>query len=148
MNLPAEAEQRSRVAEFQRKHRVGLLTLLFTDIVGSTKLKQKLGDHDAVMLIQQHHQVVRSILGNFKEGQEISTSGDSFFIVFAKPSDAVRFSLQLQARLRVLGEQHHYPIADRIGIHVGEVFMEQSDHTEETVDLYGIQVDSSAREST
>ena len=55
MNLPAETDQRSRVAEFQRKHRVGLVTLLFTDIVGSTKLKQELGDHDAVMLIHQHH---------------------------------------------------------------------------------------------
>jgi class 3 adenylate cyclase len=37
-------ERRAKVEEFQRKHRVGLLTLLFTDIVGSTKLKQQ--EHD------------------------------------------------------------------------------------------------------
>ena len=145
MSIPVETEQRSRVAEFQRKHRVGLVTLLFTDIVGSTKLKQELGDHDAVMLIQQHHHVVREILAQFREGQEISTSGDSFFIVFAKPSDAVRFSLKLQAKLRTLAKEHNYPIADRVGIHVGEVFVEQNENADQTVDLYGIQVDSSAR---
>src|SRR5580693_9157985 len=37
-------ERRAKVEEFQRKHRAGLLTLLFTDIVDSTKLKQRLGD--------------------------------------------------------------------------------------------------------
>ena len=145
MNLPAESEQRSRVAEFQRKHRVGLLTLLFTDIVGSTKLKQDLGDREAVMMIQQHHDIVRTILGGFKEGQEISTSGDSFFLVFAKPSEAVKFSLLLQAQLRALGQQHSQPISDRIGIHVGEVFVEEWEGAKKAVDLYGIQVDASAR---
>jgi len=39
MNLQAVLEQRAKVEEFQRKHRIGLLTLLFTDLVGSTKLK-------------------------------------------------------------------------------------------------------------
>src|SRR5665213_1689601 len=93
-------EQRAKVEEFQRTHKVGLLTLLFTDLVGSTKLKQDLGDHEAIALIQRHHALVRDILGLFKEGEEIGTAGDSFFIVFAKPSDAVRFSLMLQSRLR------------------------------------------------
>jgi hypothetical protein len=41
-------ERRAKVEEFQRKHRTGLLTLLFTDIVDSAKLKQTLGDPEAV----------------------------------------------------------------------------------------------------
>ena len=47
-------ERRAKVQEFQRKHRAGLLTLLFTDIVDSTKLKHSFGDCEAVIVIQRH----------------------------------------------------------------------------------------------
>ena len=56
-------ERRAKVEEFQRKHRAGLLTLHFTDIVDSTKLKQSLGDREAVIAFQHHHAVIREILG-------------------------------------------------------------------------------------
>ena len=75
MPAPMTAEARARVEAFQRKHRIGLSTLLFTDIVGSMKLKQQLGDHQALMLIERHHAALRELLGRFKEGQEISTEG-------------------------------------------------------------------------
>ena len=71
-------DHRAQVDEFQRKYRTGLVTLLFTDIVGSTKLKQALGDREAVALMHHHHALVREILSQFHEGQEISTAGDSF----------------------------------------------------------------------
>jgi hypothetical protein len=48
-------------------------------------------------VIQPLHAVIREILGHFSEGEEIETAGDSFFIVFTKPSDAVKFSLLVQA---------------------------------------------------
>jgi class 3 adenylate cyclase len=86
-------EHRAKVEEFQRKHRVGLLTLLFTDVVDSTKLKQALGDRKGVAAIQRHNATIREVLSQFSEGEEIETAGDSFFIVFTKPSDAVKFSL-------------------------------------------------------
>jgi class 3 adenylate cyclase len=114
--------QRSKVEQFRLKHRIGLLTLLFTDIVGSTKLKQGLGDRRAVELMQFHHQKVRDTLALFPEGEEINTAGDSFFIVFAKPSDAAKFCLLLQSQLRQLARETGHPVYDRIGIHVGEVF--------------------------
>jgi class 3 adenylate cyclase len=63
-------ERRAKVEEFQRKHRTGLLTLLFTDIVDSTKLKETFGDREAVTVIQRHHAVIREILGHFSEGEE------------------------------------------------------------------------------
>jgi hypothetical protein len=43
MNVQSILEQRAKVEEFQRKHRVGLVNLLFADLIGSTKLKQELG---------------------------------------------------------------------------------------------------------
>jgi class 3 adenylate cyclase len=138
-------ERRAKVEEFQRKHRTGLLTLLFTDIVDSTKLKQGLGDREAVPVIQRHHAVIREILGHFSEGEEIETAGDSFFIVFTKPSDAVKFSLLVQARLRALSAEVGRLMFDRIGIHVGEVWIEEHESTGKAQDLYGLQVDTCAR---
>ena len=100
MDQTLNESHRSKVQEFLRKHRIGLLTLLFTDIVGSTRLKQVLGDAAAVMHIKRRHQLLRDLLKGFGEAEEISTAGDSFFIVFARPSDALRFALLLQSRLR------------------------------------------------
>jgi class 3 adenylate cyclase/tetratricopeptide (TPR) repeat protein len=138
-------EGRAKVEEFQRKHRAGLLTLLFTDIVDSTKLKQTFGDREAIVVIQRHHAVIREILGHFSEGEEIETAGDSFFIVFTKPSDAVKFSLLVQARLRALSAEVGRPVFDRIGIHVGEVWIEEHESAGKAQDLYGLQVDTCAR---
>ena len=137
MNLPVAAEDRARVEEFRRKHRTGLLTLVFTDIVGSTKIKQALGDRDGVALIQNHHARVRDILGQFQEAEEISTAGDSFFLVFVKPSDAVRFALLLENRLRALGPDTVPAIRDRIGINIGEVEIEEREGAAKPRDLYG-----------
>lgn len=146
MDLQTSAlDQRGRVEEFQRKHRIALLTMLFTDIVGLTDLKRRLGDRDAIMLIQRHHADVRSVLSLFAEGAEISTADDSFFIVFAKPSDAVKFSLLLQARVRKLVAETSSALFDRIGIHVGEVFIGEQGDATGSRDLYGIQVDTCAR---
>lgn len=131
----------SRPATGKRK----LATILFTDMVGSTKLKQTLGDRDAVALMHHHHALVREILGQFPDAQEISTAGDSFFLVFVKPSDAVRFALLLQSRLRAMSETSSHPILDRIGIHIGEVVIEEREGALKPRDLYGMQVDTCAR---
>jgi WD40 repeat protein/class 3 adenylate cyclase/tRNA A-37 threonylcarbamoyl transferase component Bud32 len=138
-------KRRAEVEEFQRKHRAGLLTLLFTDIVDSTRLKQTFGDREAVTVVQRHHAVIREILALFSEGEEIETAGDSFFIVFTKPSDAVKFSLLVQARLRALSAEVGQPVFDRIGIHVGEVWIEEHEGPGKARDLYGLQVDTCAR---
>jgi class 3 adenylate cyclase len=137
---------RQRVVEFQRQHSTALLTLMFTDIVASTQLKQELGDGEASLLIHEHHAIVRRLLAQFSTALEISTAGDSFFLVFAKPSEAVKFSLLLRIALRDLSKGMENPILDRIGIHVGEVFIEQLDESSlKPKDLFGFQVDACAR---
>src|SRR5437868_8231494 len=143
MDVRAALRQQAKVADFLRKHRIGLLTLLFTDIAGSTRLKQELGDLAAVPIIQKHHSVVRELLSRFSEAEEIETAGDSFFIVFAKPSDATKFALILTARLYALGHESGQALIDRIGIHIGEVVIEA--HADQSKALYGMQVDTCAR---
>jgi class 3 adenylate cyclase len=62
-------EHRARMEEFRRRQRSGILVLLFTDMVGSTKLKQDLGDQQAVPIIRQHHAIIRQLLTGFPDGQ-------------------------------------------------------------------------------
>ena len=82
------------------RRRTDLVTLVFTDIVGSTALKQRLGERAGTELLHRHHRLVREILVRFPEASEIGVAGDSFFIVLAKPSESVRFALDFQAALR------------------------------------------------
>ena len=145
IKLQSALEGRPKVEDFQRTHHVELMTMLFTDIVGSTDLKQQLGDRHAIELMHRHHAAVRATLLGFPNAAEIDTAGDGFFIVFTKPSDAVRFSLLLQTRLRALAVETGHPILDRIGIHAGEVFVEECADSGKPRDFYGIQVDTTAR---
>lgn len=126
----------------------GLLTLLFTDIASSTALKQQLGDRVGAALIQQHHALVRQLLVSCPGAEEIETAGDSFLVSFPKPSDAVRFALVLQARLRLLNQGHLVPLRDRIGIHLGEVVIQAHEAGHKPKDLYGIQIDTCSRVMT
>ncbi len=136
-------ETRPRAEAFSRRHRIALMTMLFTDIEGSTRLKQILGDRAAIELIQRHHSLIRELIPRFPEAEEIGTAGDSFFIVFTKPSDATLFALLVQNKMRRLREESGHPVLDRIGIHVGEVFVEQRQDTAR--DLFGIQIDTASR---
>ena len=51
MDLQVALDHRTQVEQFRNKYRTGLVTLLFTDIVGSTKLKQALRDREAALLL-------------------------------------------------------------------------------------------------
>jgi class 3 adenylate cyclase len=133
-----------RLAE-SSKPRTGLVTLLFTDMVGSTALKQQLSDQGGAALFRNHHQLVRDLLGRFPTGQEIETAGDSFLIVFSTPSDAVRFGLLLQAKLRHLREEAGVSLFDRIRIHGVEVVVQGDQSGAKPRELYGIQIDTCSR---
>ena len=57
--------QRQRVADFREHHDTSVLTLVFTDMVGSTGLKAELGDVAGTALVEAQHQVVRKVLAGF-----------------------------------------------------------------------------------
>jgi WD40 repeat protein/serine/threonine protein kinase/class 3 adenylate cyclase/tetratricopeptide (TPR) repeat protein len=144
MHLPLAMEHRAKAQAFQRKHRTAVLALLFSDLVGSTRLKQDLGDLQAATLLQRHEALFRELLARFPEAEEVDKAGDSFFAIFAKPSDAVTFAVLFQSTMRRLGEGHALALRDRIGIHMGEVVV-KADDMSKAKDLYGTQVDTAAR---
>jgi serine/threonine protein kinase len=112
---PVATEHRAQVEEFRRKHRIGLLTLVFTDIVGSTALKQGLGDPEAATLFQDYRALVRSQRAQYSESEEIETAGDSFLLVFARPSEAVEFAWILQTQLESWSLARGIPLSQRVG---------------------------------
>ena len=122
-----------------------VVTMLFSDIVGSTKLKQQWGDAQAMEILKRHHSLIRQLLDTTITGEEVSTSGDSFFIAFATPSEAVTFALRWQDKVREFARDENIDLQDRIGIHVGEVYADNAKVAGKDFDLNGIQVDTAAR---
>ena len=90
-----------------------LSTVLFTDIVGSTKRQSELGDRGWKRLVEQHHAIVRDSLGRWR-GAEIDTAGDGFYATFDGPARAIRSAMEIADRVRELG------IEIRAGVHTGE----------------------------
>jgi class 3 adenylate cyclase len=90
-----------------------LATVLFTDIVDSTKTQASLGDHRWKNLVLEHHAVVRDALERW-HGVENDTAGDGFYATFNGPARAIRCAQEVVQRVRPIG------IEIRAGIHTGE----------------------------
>ena len=90
-----------------------LATVLFTDIVDSTRRAAEIGDRDWHALLDAHDAVVRSQLARFR-GREVNTSGDGFLAMFDGPQRAIRCAMAIRDAVQALG------IEVRAGLHTGE----------------------------
>ncbi|HYZ89078.1 MAG TPA: adenylate/guanylate cyclase domain-containing protein, partial [Myxococcales bacterium] len=90
----------------------GTVTFLFTDVEGSTRLLQELGDVYATALAE-HRRLLRDVFTRYG-GVEVDTQGDAFFVAFARAKDALAAAEEGQ---RALAEG---PIQVRMGVHTGE----------------------------
>jgi predicted ATPase/class 3 adenylate cyclase len=95
----------------------GTVTLLFTDIEGSTRLLQELGRERYVRALEQHRRLLREAFVRFG-GVEVEVQGDSFHFAFATATDAVRAAAAGQLAL-VDHDWPDAPIRVRMGIHTG-----------------------------
>ncbi len=90
-----------------------LATVLFTDIVDSTRRAAEIGDRDWHALLDAHDVVVRAQLARFR-GREVNTSGDGFLAMFDGPQRAIRCAMSIRDAVQSLG------IQVRAGLHTGE----------------------------
>jgi len=97
-----------------------LATVMFTDIVDSTKRAAELGDRQWRALLDRHDETVRQQLARFR-GQEVKNLGDGFMATFDGPARAVRCAASICELVRPLG------IAVRSGLHTGEVELKRDD---------------------
>lgn len=93
----------------------GRVTVLFSDIEGSTALNERIGDRAWVRLIDGHDKMVSRQVKRYS-GHVVKSQGDGFMIAFAQPEQAVRCSIDLQRQL----QKRPNGIRVRIGIHVGK----------------------------
>jgi predicted ATPase/class 3 adenylate cyclase len=96
----------------------GTVTFLFTDIEGSTRLLQELGDRYAAVR-DEHAAIVRRAIGE-GGGVEVSTEGDSFFAAFPGAAGAVRAAVAAQRGLAGHDWPAGFPVRVRMGMHTGE----------------------------
>ena len=107
------------IAEFLTGHQAEvpddrvLATVLFTDIVDSTRRAAEMGDRDWRALLDAHDAVVRAQLSRFR-GREVNTSGDGFLAMFDGPQRAIRCAMAIRDAVQALG------IQVRAGLHTGE----------------------------
>jgi len=90
-----------------------LTTVLFTDIVGSTRRAAELGDDRWRQVLAEHHAIVRQQIRRFR-GREVDTAGDGFLIAFDSAARAVRCAMAIREHLHRIG------LEVRAGIHAGE----------------------------
>ena len=114
-------------------------TILFTDIVGSTELTQRLGDAAAMTVLRQHDEAVREALRAFG-GREIKHTGDGIMASFTSASCCVGCALAIQERFTepATASAVDASIQVRIGISAGEPVTEGGD-------LFGTAVQLAAR---
>lgn len=101
---------RDEESEFNRV----LATVMFTDIVNSTRRASELGDRDWAAVLEAHQRVMRSVLSRYK-GTEVNTTGDGFMATFDGPGRAVRCALASVEAVRQVG------VEIRAGCHTGEI---------------------------
>ena len=96
----------------------GTITFLFTDIEGSTRLLQRLGE--GYLAVHEHHDAIMRTAVRAANGHVVQTEGDSFFVAFRSPLDAVRAAVAAQRVLAASDWPHGELLRVRMGIHTGE----------------------------
>jgi quercetin dioxygenase-like cupin family protein len=91
-----------------------LATILFSDIVGSTAMLERIGDHAWANVLREHNARIRAAIDRFR-GREIDAAGDGFLALFDGAAKAVRAGALMDPSIAELG------VRVRVGIHTGEV---------------------------
>ncbi|MBO6519292.1 MAG: adenylate/guanylate cyclase domain-containing protein [Rhodospirillales bacterium] len=122
-----ESEEKSR-----------MVTVLFTDIAGSTAMTQELGDEGAQHVVRGHNKIVRDALNHWA-GREVKHTGDGIMAAFDTTSNGVEAAMQMQRECVTFRELNpDLPLRLKIGINTGEPISEDND-------LFGSTVQMSAR---
>ncbi len=105
----------------------GLITILFTDLVGSTALAQQLGDTAADKLRRDHFDQLRRAVAA-TGGTEVKTIGDAMMVSYSSATDAIAGAVAMQQRVHARNEGSGSPsIQMRVGVSAGDATFEEGD---------------------
>jgi class 3 adenylate cyclase len=132
-----EGEEGTPPAPEPSRQAGGLVTILFTDMEGSTSLTQRLGDAKAQEVLRTHNRIVRDAL-KAHTGSEIKHTGDGIMASFSSATRALECAIAIQRAFAEHSESAEEPIRVRIGLNAGEPIAEEKD-------LFGTAVQLAAR---
>jgi class 3 adenylate cyclase len=113
----------------------GTVTIMFSDIEGSTVLTEELGDERWLKLLHRHNALIRRHLAAHR-GFEVKSQGDGFMVAFGSAGSAIRCAIAIQRDFAARRDQSgNQLLRVRIGLHTGEVIREQDDFFGHTVIL-------------
>ncbi|OBK79217.1 hypothetical protein A5650_08365 [Mycobacterium sp. 1164985.4] len=113
----------------------GTVTIMFSDIEGSTALTEELGDERWLKLLHRHNALIRRHLAG-NRGFEVKSQGDGFMVAFDSAGNALRCAIAIQRDLAARrDESGNQLLRVRIGLHTGEVIKEREDFFGHTVIL-------------
>src|SRR5258708_336318 len=101
-NVDRLLKVRAEIDEKLRRHKIPL-TILFTDVVGSTGYFDLYGDTSGLAMLERHASLASKTIGEFG-GRVIKTIGDSVMAEFPQPVFGVRAAVEIQRRLATLNE--------------------------------------------
>ncbi len=119
-----EIEEVDELLPWQLRRKAGparrvMKTFMFTDIVSSTNLVEAMGDEAWTNLLRWHDETLRGLFAAF-HGQEVTSTGDGFFVSFDSPEAAVACAVAIQRKLDDHRRQHGFAPQVRIGLHASE----------------------------
>jgi len=118
--------------------KASIMTVMFTDMVGSTDMTQARGDVAAQEIVRRHNAIVRSCLAQFS-GKEIKHTGDGIMASFASAANAVEATIKIHRDVAAHNAgRPDLPLHLRIGLNAGEPIQEEDD-------LFGVTVQLAAR---
>jgi len=104
----------------------GTVTIMFSDIEGSTELNHRLGDRGWVQLLGKHDRILTKAIERHG-GQVVKTQGDGFMVAFAEASEAVAAACDIQRALARVGRGRLAGVRVRIGAHRGSAVHRDGD---------------------
>ena len=105
----------------------GTVTILFSDIEGSTQMTEWLGDQRMQMVLRGHNDIVRHQVAAFG-GFEVKSLGDGFMLAFSSARRALQCAMAIQRAFSAHNKEHSEgPVMVRIGLHTGEFVQEMDD---------------------
>lgn len=127
-NLDQLLEQRERIEAMIKNKYTRVITIMFTDLKGSTKLAESEGDVATRLLIKRHNDIVFPSIAA-QRGTLVKTMGDGTLSYFAEAADAVRAAVQAQRGLREYNRARPggVPLLMRVGINTGSGIVESND---------------------
>src|SRR3954469_25348796 len=96
------------------------MTVVFTDLVGSTAMRSALGDDRADALRREHDDLLARLIDEHR-GLVVKGTGDGIMAVFHAPSEAIASVVAIQHRIASRNKRSDVPLSLRIGVSIGEV---------------------------